>query len=153
MRKRRRRKGIDDQRKKNKALIRRYFSAYDKGNIDAVFRFVDPRHVYHPPGGGEHLDLPGRKEDEAVFFRAFSGIHTTIQDQIAEEDKVVSRVTMETNHTGKYQKIPPTGRRARITFIDISPIRRGKIVEEWTEFDMMSILQQLKTTNHKLKNR
>jgi len=50
---------------------------------------------------------------------------------------------MEADHTGEYHKIPPTGRRTRITFIDIARVASGRIVEEWTEFDMMSILQQL----------
>jgi predicted ester cyclase len=137
-------KGVDDETKQNKALIQRYFSAYDTGDMNAVLRFVDANHVYHPPGGGEPLDLTARKGDEAVFFKAFSKIHTIIEDQIAEGDKVVSRVTMEADHTGEYQKIPATGRRTRITFIDIARVASGRIVEEWSEFDMMSILQQLR---------
>ena len=144
MRERRLRKEVDDLRKKNKALIRRYFSAYDTGDQEAVLRFVDANHVYHPPGGGEPLDFAARKSDDAVFFRAFSRVHTIIEDQIAEGDKVASRVTMEADHTGEYQKIPPTGKRIKITFIDIARVASGRIVEEWTEFDMMSILQQLK---------
>jgi predicted ester cyclase len=124
-------------------LIQRYFSAYETGNMDAVWRFVDANCVYHPQGGGEPLNFNARKDDEAVFFKAFSGIHTIIEDQIAEGDKVASRVTMEADHTGEYQKIPPTGKRTRIRFIDIARVASGRIVEEWTEFDMMSILQQL----------
>jgi ketosteroid isomerase-like protein len=53
MRDKRLRKGADDEREQNKALIRRYFSAYDTGDANAVLGFVDPNHVYHPPGGGE----------------------------------------------------------------------------------------------------
>jgi len=140
-------KGADDEGEQNKALIQRYFSAYDTGDMNAVLRFVDANHVYHPPGGGEPLDFTARKGDEAVFFKAFSKIHTIIEDQIAEGDKVVSRVTMEADHTGEYQKIPPTGRRTRITFIDIARVASGRIVEEWSEFDMMSILQQLRPKN------
>lgn len=89
------------------------------------------------------MDLLARKKDEAFFFKAFSRIRTIVEDQIGEGDKVVSRVTMEADHTGEYQRIPPTGRRVTITFIDIARISSGKIVEEWTEFDMTSILQQL----------
>ena len=135
--------GVDDEREQNKALIQRYFSAYDTGDMNAVLRFVDANHVYHPPGGGEPLDFTARKGDEAVFFKAFSKIHTTVEDQIAEGDKVASRVTMEVDHTGEYQKMPPTGRRIRISFIDIGRVSSGMIIEEWTEFDMLSILQQL----------
>jgi predicted ester cyclase len=56
-------------------------------------------------------------------------------------------VTMEVDHTGEYQKIPPSLRRVRISFIDIACIASGGIVEKWTEFDMMSILQQLRPKN------
>ena len=89
------------------------------------------------------MDFTQRKSDDAVFFKAFSNIHTTVEDQIAEGDKVASRVTMEVDHTGEYQKIPPTGRRIRISFIDIGRVASGMIIEEWTEFDMLSILRQL----------
>jgi predicted ester cyclase len=51
-------------------------------------------------------------------------------------------VTMVADHTGEYPRIPPTGTRTKITFIDIARVKSGKIVEEWTEFDMMSVLQQ-----------
>jgi predicted ester cyclase len=144
MRKRKLPKNEGDQRELNKSLVQHYFSAYDSSDMNAVWRYLDPRHLYHPPGGGEPLDLTARKNDEAVFFKAFSSIHTTIEDQIAEADKVVSRVTIEADHTGEYQRIPPTGKRARITFIDIARIASARIVEEWNEFDMMSILQQLR---------
>jgi hypothetical protein len=137
-------KELEDKREQNKALIQRYFSAYDTGSQEAVLRFLDAKHIYHPPGGGQPLDYAARKGDEAFFFKAFSGVHTTVEDQVAEGDKVVSRVTMEADHTGEYQKIPPTGKRTRFTFIDIARVAFGKIVEEWAEFDMMSILQQLR---------
>jgi predicted ester cyclase len=144
MRNRQLRKEPDDRKEENKALIQRYFNAYQTGDMNAVLRFVGANHVYHPPGGGDPMDLAARRSDEAVFFKAFSKISTIIEDQIAEGDKVATRVTMEADHTGEYQKIPPTGRRTRITFIDIARVASGSIVEEWSEFDMMSILQQLR---------
>jgi predicted ester cyclase len=137
-------KELRDKREQNKTLIQRYFSAYDTGDPEAVLRFLDVKHIYHPPGGGQPLGYAARKDDEAVFFKAFSRIHTTVEDQVAEGDKVVSRVIMEADHAGEYQKIPPTGKRTKFTFIDIARVASGRIVEEWAEFDMMSILQQLR---------
>jgi predicted ester cyclase len=55
---------------------------------------------------------------------------------------------MHCTHTGEYQGIPATGKRIAITFIDIALIKAGKIVEEWVEFDMMSILRQISVRNH-----
>lgn len=85
------------------------------------------------------MGYKARKSDEAFFFKAFSRIRTTVEDQIAEGDKVVSRVTMEADHTGDYQNILPTGTRTKFTFIDIARVASGAIVEEWAGFDMLSI--------------
>lgn len=90
------------------------------------------------------MDLTGRKHDEMFFFHAFSNVRTTVEDQIAEGDSVASRVKMYADHTGEYQSIPPTGARTKFVFIDISRIEEGRIVEEWAEFDMGSILRQLR---------
>ncbi len=126
-----------------KALIRRYFETYSLHRPEEVMAFVHPDHVYHPPGGGEPMDRRGRQADEAPFFAAFTDIVSVVEDQIAEGDRVASRVTMHCTHAGSYGGIAATGRRIAIPFIDISRIRDGKIVEEWNEFDMRSILRQL----------
>ena len=126
-----------------KAVVRRYFEAYNTQRPDAVMAFVNRDHVYHPPGGGEPMDRRARQADEAPFFAAFTDIEAVVEDQIAEGDRVASLVTMRCTHTGPYGGLPPSGRRIAITFIDISSIRDGKILEEWDEFDMRSILRQL----------
>lgn len=126
-----------------KDLVRRYLEAYDTQNPEDVMTFVHPDHIYHPPGGGEPMDFHERKADEAVFFSTFTDIESLVEDQIPEGDRVASRVTMRCTHTGSYQGLPPTGRRIGITFVDISRVRDGKILEEWAEFDMMGILRQL----------
>jgi predicted ester cyclase len=51
---------------------------------------------------------------------------------------------MHCNHTGDYQGIPPTGKRIAIAYISIARLKDGKVLEEWAEFDLMSILEQLK---------
>ena len=69
-----------------------------------------------------------------------------LEDQIAEGDKVASRVTMNCTHTSEYQGISATGKRVKIPYIDIARIKGEKIVEEWVEFDMMNILRQIRAT-------
>ena len=133
-----------DRRELNKAFIRAYFKAYDSGDANALWSFLAPNHAYYPPGGSEPMDLTGRKHDEMFFFNAFSNIRTTVEDQIAEGDRVASRVKMYADHTGEYQSVPSTGTRTKFVFIDICRIEDGRIVEEWAEFDMGSILQQLR---------
>lgn len=131
----------------NKTIARRYLKAYETGDIDAVMKFVGSDYVLHPGGGEEPMNSDKRKRDETMFFSAFSDIQAVVEDQIAEDDKVVSRITMCCTHTEEYQGIPATGKRIAITYIDIAFIKAGKIVEEWVEFDMMNILKQISTRN------
>ncbi len=126
-----------------KAVVRRYFEAYNTQRPEAVMAFVHRDHVYHPPGGEAPMDLRGRQADEAPFFAAFTDIESVVEDQIAEGDRVATRVTMHVTHTGAYGGIPPTRRRIAIPFLDISTVREGRILEEWAEFDMRGILRQL----------
>jgi predicted ester cyclase len=132
----------------NKTVARRYFEAYDTGNIDTVMEFIDPNYVLHPEGGGKPMNFDERKRDELVFFSAFSNVQAIVEDQITEGDKVANRITMWCTHTGEFHGIPATGKRIAITYIDIALIKTGKIVEEWVEFDLMSILRQVSVRNH-----
>ena len=91
------------------------------------------------------MNSVGRKRDETVFSSAFSSIQTAVEDQIAEGDRVANCITMYCNHTGKYQEVPASGKRVTIPYIDIVRMSAGRIVEEWVEFDSLSILQQIKT--------
>ena len=90
------------------------------------------------------MGLEERMRDEAFFFLAFSDIEATVEDQVSENNKVASRITMKCTHTGDYQGIPATGKRISITYLDIACLRDGKIIEEWAEFDLLSIFNQLK---------
>ncbi len=126
-----------------KALVRRYFEAYNTQRPEAVMAYVHPDHVYHPPGVSEPMDRRGRQADEAPFFAAFKDIESVVEDQIAEGDRVATRVIMRCTHAGTYGGVLATGRRVTIPFLDISVVRDGKILEEWDEFDTRGILRQI----------
>ena len=66
-----------------------------------------------------------------------------IDDLIAEDDRVVGRFTIEATHTGNFLGIPPTGKRIRISGIDIVRIRDGQIVEHWYAEDALGLYRQL----------
>ncbi len=133
----------------NKRVARRYFKAYEKGDVDAVMHFIDSDYTLHPGGGAGPMNFDERRLDELVFFSAFSNIRTTVEDQIAEDDRVANRITMRCSHTGQYHGIPRSGKRIVITYMDIVLLRAGKIVEEWVEFDLMSILRQIGVDEHR----
>jgi steroid delta-isomerase-like uncharacterized protein len=133
----------------NKALACHYFKAYETGDIDAVMKFIAPNYILHPGGDGKPMNSEGRKRDEIAFFSAFSNIKTVVEDQLAEGDKVANRIIMICTHTAKYQGIPRTGKRVVIPYIDILQIKAGKIVKEWVEFDMASIVRQISVRKDK----
>ena len=69
--------------------------------------------------------------------------HVTVEDMIAEEDKVVVRLSMSVTQHGAFLGLPPTGKHVTFTGIDIIRIAGGKLVERWAETDMLGLLQQL----------
>jgi steroid delta-isomerase-like uncharacterized protein len=128
---------------RNKSIAHSYFKAYETDDIEAVMKFIAPNYVLHPGGNGEPMNSDERERDEMIFFSAFSNIKTVVEDQIAEGEKVASRIMMRCTHSGKYSGVPATGKRIVIPYIDILHIEAGKIVEEWVEFDTMSIVKQI----------
>jgi predicted ester cyclase len=127
----------------NKALMRRFIEeVWNKGNLglsDEIFhpQATSPSAPQLPPG-------PEAVRTTASLFRsAFPDFHMTIEDLIAEGDKVVGRFTQSGTHQGEFMDIAPTGRQATWTEIGILRIGDGKVVESWFEPDMLGLLQQL----------
>jgi predicted ester cyclase len=78
-----------------------------------------------------------------AFLNAFPDCQFTIDDMIAEGDRVATKKTFSGTHTGEFNGIAPTGRSVSITFVDILRLRDGKIVEHWLSMDQLSFMQQL----------
>jgi steroid delta-isomerase-like uncharacterized protein len=79
-----------------------------------------------------------------LYFRAFPNLTHTVEDVIAEGDKVVTRYTIRGTHQGETEEFgPPTGKHLELEGITIHRIEDGKIVEEWERYDNLSVLQQL----------
>ncbi len=80
----------------------------------------------------------------SVFKSAFPDMSATIEDVIAEGDKVVTRWTIRGTHQGEIEEFgPPTGKQVEIKGITIHRIEDGKIAEEWERYDNLSVMQQL----------
>lgn len=78
-----------------------------------------------------------------IYAAAFSDIHVTVEDQIAEADKVVTRTIFRGTHTADFRGIPRTDRRVAADEIQITRIKDGRIAERWSILDMLSLLRQL----------
>ena len=128
----------------NKLLVRRFFEEIDKGNLAIVDELVADDYVDHnpPPIAGLPEGREGLKRALATFFPGMSGRHQ-IEDQIAEGDKVVTRMTNYGRHTGDLPGVPRTDQELKNGSIVIHRIANGKIVEKWAQRDMLSLFQQL----------
>jgi steroid delta-isomerase-like uncharacterized protein len=128
----------------NKATFRRYVEEVgNEGNLDLADDVFD-RYLAHQPDGSV---LERGPEDVKRFmgeFRsAFPDFHSTIEDQIAEGDKVVTRWRMRGTHRGEFRGIAPTGKELDITGIGIFRFSDGKVVESWDNFDQLGMMRQL----------
>lgn len=130
--------------KENKDLVRRFFEeVWNKGNPDALDEIDAPDVVNHNAPDGLPPGVEGSKVFVRMYLSAFPDTRFTIDDQIAEGDRVVTRWTAEGTHKGDLMGIPPTGKHVTVTGIGISRIAGGRVVESWGEFDELGMMQQL----------
>jgi steroid delta-isomerase-like uncharacterized protein len=78
-----------------------------------------------------------------MYLGAFPDAEVTIEDQLAEGDKVVTRWTGRGTHQGELMGVPPSGNRVEVPGITISRIEGGKIVEEWENYDALGMMQAI----------
>lgn len=128
----------------NKALNRRFVEeVINQGNIDAIDKLLDPGVVDHATPPGFPAGREGAKQFATMIRSAFPDVHLTIEDMIAEGDKVVVRSTWSGTHQGEFMDIPATGRRVTVSAIDISRVADGRMVEHWEQSDALGLMQQL----------
>jgi steroid delta-isomerase-like uncharacterized protein len=125
----------------NKALARRSWEAPD--NLDIIDEVYAADLVWHDPD----QEIRGHEEARqfvTMYKTAFPDMTVTVEDEIAEGDKVVSRWTIRGTHQGETEEFgPATGKQIELEGITIIRIEGGKIVEEWNRYDNLSALQQL----------
>jgi len=127
----------------NKALVRRFYAEIDKGNIDAMDELVAENYLnHHPPFPGLPPGRAGLKQVFEMFWRSTPGQHE-ILDQIAEGDKVVTRLRAYGHFAEELGGIPPTGGELDVTATAVHRIENGKLVEHWGEVDSLTQMQQL----------
>lgn len=127
----------------NKALVRRLVEAINKRKWGVIDEVMVPGYVDHYALPGQKPGREGYKEAFISTTNAFPDFLFTIEDMIAEGDKVVARLTFSGTHKGEFASIAPTNKRVTYTHIRILRIVRGKIVEDWGFSDRLSSLQQL----------
>ncbi len=129
----------------NKAIIRRWLEeGWSKGNLAVADELIGTNFVVHGAGGQAISSGPeGVKQLVATWRTGFPDGQMSIDDLLAEGDKVVIRMTWRGTHKGHFYGIAPTGKRVEVTSLGIDRLANGKIVEGWGEVDMLGMYQQL----------
>lgn len=124
-----------------KALaLRWYEEVWNQGRLEVADEIFAADYV-HP---GQDVPGPaGVKAHVARYRRAFPDIHFTVEDLVAEEDRVVARLTFHGTHLGPLDHLPATGRRVAVPAIGIFQVREGRFVRHWGVFDAQALRQQL----------
>jgi steroid delta-isomerase-like uncharacterized protein len=126
----------------NKALVRRVIEElFTKHNVALIDEFF-PDCVYRAPAVGE-LRGEAYKQFLNQVLAAFPDGRWTVEDQVAEGDKVVTRWSFTGIHRGNLMGIGPTGKQVTTSGVMIDRIVGGKIAEEWEEYDALGMMQQL----------
>lgn len=128
----------------NKAVSRRVFEeVVNQGNLEVLDEFVAPNFVNQPFGV---TGPAGAKQLVAVLRTAFPDIKATVEEQVAEGDTVVSRVTYRGTHEGPialFGNLPPTGKPVTVSSIIIHRYAGGKLVGGYSLLDLLSMLRQI----------
>ena len=128
----------------NKALIRNLYEQWHSRNIDALSKMHAPNAKYnHPSAGATHIPFEKALEGIQMYWQAFPDLTLTVEDIIAEGDKVAVRFIGRGTHQGNLGGIPATGLKTEAGGIEIYHFKDGKIVEVWEISDALGLMQQL----------
>jgi steroid delta-isomerase-like uncharacterized protein len=132
---------------RNKAMFRRFHDVVNSGNAEIMSKMIDelvePDAMIRTPVPLDVTGAEALKHVWAVLLEAFPDLHVTVEDMIAEGDKVVVRNTVTGTHRGEYMGLPPTGKSVTYDEIFIFRFVNGRIAETWGVVDVLSQMKQL----------
>jgi steroid delta-isomerase-like uncharacterized protein len=128
----------------NKALARRFIEEGFGGNLALADEIVAPTFTNYDPGTPPLPSGPeGYKQLVTAYRTAYSDLQLSVEDLLAEGDKVAVRWTARGTHTGPLGDIPATGKQVMMTGISVLSIAGGKVAEQYTNWDTLGMLQQI----------
>lgn len=129
----------------NKAVIRRFLEeVFGGGDLELVDELFAPDYVLHDPAvPGEVRGPDGIRQYVDMYRSAYPDTHFTIEDQLAEDDEVVTRWTGQGTQEGELMGIAPTGTRVTVGGIEVDRVSGGRIQETWVNYDALGMMQQL----------
>ena len=127
----------------NKAVVRRFFDELNRGNVSALDDLLDDQYTGHFTGVPVPMNRQGLNQFVDLSAGPFPDFSHQIEDLLAEDDKVVARVAYSGTHRREFMGLPATGKQVRFSGINIFWLKGGKVVEQWSQSDQLSMLQQM----------
>jgi steroid delta-isomerase-like uncharacterized protein len=127
----------------NKSIVRKFYETLASGDLDAADKVVASDYVNHSAIPGQAAGLQGFKEAVSSLRAVFPDLQFTIEDQIAEGDKVATRYTVRGTHQGEFMGVAATGKPVTWSALVIQRVVGGKVQESWLQWDQLGLLQQL----------
>jgi steroid delta-isomerase-like uncharacterized protein len=134
-------KGIKEN--ENKALVREFFAAIDKGELDKVRNLLSADFAFYAPALPKPWGAEEILQDIRRFYTAFPGSTHVIDDLISEGDKVAVRLNQYGTHRAEFEGIAATGKQIKVAGTHIVRSERGRIMEFWALEDILGQMQQL----------
>lgn len=135
----------------NKSLIRRWYEMEDfkgvpQANLENTLRetvaeIFSPEWIAHTSQGD--MSYEAFSQYNLGFLASFPDFNCTVEDQVADGDKVATQLTMRGTHLGPYRGMPATGKKVEIAGVSIGKFSDGKAVEGWLVSDSLTLMQQL----------
>jgi hypothetical protein len=135
----------------NKAAFQRFHDAANTGDMDVISKtideLVDPDAVVRTPLPIGVTGAEALKQIWSMLLRIYPDIHLTVEDQIAEGDKVVGRTTVTGTHQGEFMGVAPTGKSVTYNEMFIFRFANGRVVETWGVVDVYAQMKQIGVIN------
>lgn len=131
----------------NKRLVNRiYDEAISSGMYGVIDELIAPDYVAHgmPQKMPSSVNGPQEFRQTVEAFRsAFPDLYMLVEEQIAEGDRVSDQGYITGTHRGEFLGVPPSGQQIKVNVISIWRLENNKVVENWVQMDLMSLMQQI----------
>jgi steroid delta-isomerase-like uncharacterized protein len=128
----------------NKAVMSRFTEFINTASEKLAAELISPDAVFHVPGAPEPLRGPaGYLAVIGMMRSGFPDIQWTLDEMIAEGDRVAARFTMRGTHQGTFFGVPPTGKKIAVTAMNFYRLSGGQFVEERGQPDLLALMQQI----------
>jgi len=129
----------------NKAIVRRlYEEVWNKRKLEIISEVISPSHALQAPNiSGSYVGPEAYKRQILLFLAGYSDLRFSIEDMIAEQDKVVACWTFSGTHRGDYMGIPATNKKVSVDGMTMHHVAGGKIMDSYSNWDALGMMQQL----------